>query len=83
MTDPIKQDALDGLLNTIWDAAKAGTTEGYAKRTIRKAILAHYIPKQALAAALDKLEKEGHGGGNWRRLLTLTRQQFDLEPKGK
>lgn len=48
---------------------------------IRAGILKYYLSKQEVREALDQLEAQGHGGGDWRRLVIQLRQKLGLEDK--
>lgn len=45
----------------------------------RKTIKANYISKEKVKAALNQVEKQGHGGGNWRRLFIEFKSNLGLD----
>lgn len=44
----------------------------------KKAILKHFKSNDEVRAAIDQMEQQGHGGGNWRRLLVQLRDRLGL-----
>ena len=72
LPDPIKQDEAELIVEGVYrwtmqaarpDVLGTGKAKLLSPTEAREAILAHYIPKQALAAALERVEKEVIGEG--------------------
>ena len=95
-TDPIKQDELPEELSDLFYLYRVAKTNG-VRRDVEQRIVNYFtsrsIPKQALAAALDRIEQScnQHTTPDGTHLVTRSyvkntldfeRQRFGLEPKG-
>lgn len=74
MEDKIREAILDMLANPTYDCNPAGS---YDLEPVFEVI------RQERQKELEELLKNGHGGGNWRRLINLQLAKFTTPKEGE